>query len=133
MTDNDSKLEPKQTRLIAALLSESTVAKAAEKAGVSEATAYRWMRRPEFRAELARARESVVDAALSRLRASAACAVDTLRDIASDRSLAENARLAAANRILDLVFQMQDRDLEARLEQVEQVVEYWRSVDEQPE
>ncbi len=133
MTDNERNLEPKQAQLIAALLSESTVAKAAESAGVSEATAYRWMRQPEFRAELARARESVVEAALSRLRACAECAVEALREIASDPGRSDNSRMAAANRILDLVFQMRDRELEDRIEKVEQVLEHWRSVDVQPE
>lgn len=129
MTENERKLDPKQMRLIAALLSESTVAKAAETAGVSEATAYRWMRRPDFRAELASARDSVVEAALSRLRATAGCAVDTLKEIASDRSAPENARMAAANRILDLVFQMRDIELGDRVEKIEQALEYWRAVD----
>ena len=44
MTVNDQKLTAKQEKLLASLLSSPTVQQAAAAAGVSEPTAYRWLR-----------------------------------------------------------------------------------------
>src|SRR5262245_57812160 len=63
---------PRLTRLmeaaIAALLTQPTVATAAEKAGVSERTLQLWLKRPEFASAYRDARRQVVEGAVVRLQ-----------------------------------------------------------------
>ncbi len=42
------KLKPKEQQLLTALMAQPTIAQAAEAAGISEATAYRYLKRPDF-------------------------------------------------------------------------------------
>jgi hypothetical protein len=72
------KLGRKQEAVIAALLTEPNHADAARKAGVAEATLYRWLNMAEFQAAYRAARRQVVEAAVGRLQQAAGQAVDTL-------------------------------------------------------
>ena len=74
-----TKIDRKAEALIAALLTEPTQATAAAKAGVSEATAQRWLKKPEFQAAYRAARRAVVESAVGRLQQAAAEAVEVLR------------------------------------------------------
>ena len=74
-----TKINRKAEALIAALLTEPTHAAAAAKAGVSEATAQRWLKKPEFIAAYRRARRAVVEATIGRLQQAAVEAVEVLR------------------------------------------------------
>ena len=74
-----AKIDRKGEAVIAALLTEPTHAAAAAKAGVSEATVQRWLRRPEFRAAYRSARGAVVESAVGRLQHATAEAVEVLR------------------------------------------------------
>jgi hypothetical protein len=78
MRGHGQKLTAKQEALIAALLTEPTHAAAADKAGVSEATLYRWLQLPEFRAAYHAARRQLVEAAVGRMQAATGEVVDTL-------------------------------------------------------
>src|SRR5262249_47311027 len=63
---------------IAALLTESSYAAAAAKAGVGKTTLFRWMKRPAFRAAYHRARRELVESTQGRLDAASGQAVETL-------------------------------------------------------
>jgi hypothetical protein len=94
------KLGRKQEALIAALLTEATHAAAAAKAGVSEATAQRWLHLPEFQAAYRQARRKLVEAAVGRIQAATGQAVDTLLAVA--KGGAKDAdRVRAAVALLD--------------------------------
>ena len=103
-----SKLSRKQEAVIAALLTESSHASAAAKAGVSEATLHRWLRLPGFRWAYRKARRDLVEGAIGRLQAATGQAVDTLLAVAkggardSDRVRAAVALLDHALRGLEL-------------------------------
>ena len=56
-----TKMNRKAEALIAALLTERTQALAAVKAGISEATAQRWLRDPRFQSAYRLARRSIVE------------------------------------------------------------------------
>jgi hypothetical protein len=102
-----TKLNRKQETLIAAMLTEPTLAAAAAKAGISPATLYRWQKSPRFAAAYEAARHQIVDNSIARLQRSADAAVDALeRNLRCGHPAAE---IRAALGILDQVSQL-DRD-----------------------
>jgi hypothetical protein len=142
MRGHGQKLTSKQEALIAALLTEPTYAAAAAQAGVGEATMYRWLQLPAFRAAYRQARRELVDAAIGRIQAATGQAVNALLSVThqgrrdSDRVRAATALLNYAGRGLneaDVLQGEQDADaaspmdtgdvvkvLAARLRQVDQ-------------
>jgi hypothetical protein len=99
----DGQLSASQEKAIAALLSCPTVRDAAEQSGVGESTLWRWLQLPAFEQLYKQARAGLITGARSRLEASAAAAVETLRAICEDRSAPATARIAAARAILSHV------------------------------
>ena len=99
MKGHGEKLTRKQEQVIAALLSEQTVASAAEKAGVGEVTLYRWLKLPEFVAAYREARRDVVEKAVAQLQQSSWAASTTLVRLLGSAS--DSVRLRAAQAILD--------------------------------
>ena len=75
------KVTPKQARGIAALLTEPTITAAAAKAGVAPKTIYKWLRQPEFSAELTAAQAREIETAGRRLAGMQSAALDALTDI----------------------------------------------------
>ena len=80
MRKNSTELTTLQRKAIKALLNTNTRAEAAEMAGCSERSIYKWLRDPIFRAELAE-RENIL-----RLDVGRRLAIDTIRiiDLLSD-------------------------------------------------
>jgi hypothetical protein len=94
------KLTSKQEALIAALLTEPTYAAAAAKAGVGEATLYRWLQLPGFRGAYDEARRELVKSAIGRIQAGTGQAVDTLLEVAR-QGRRDGDRVRAAGILLD--------------------------------
>jgi len=78
MKGHGQKLTARQEALIAALLTEPTYAQAAAQAGVSEATMYRWLHLPDFRAAYRQARRELLETAIGRIQAATGQAVNAL-------------------------------------------------------
>jgi hypothetical protein len=97
------KLTSKQEALIAALLTEPTYAVAAAKAGVGEATLYRWMHFPAFRAAYRQARRELVEGAIGRIQAGTGQAVETLLEVAR-HGRRDGDRVRAAVAVLEHAF-----------------------------
>jgi hypothetical protein len=94
---NGQKLTSKQEAVIAALLTESSCAAAAAKAGVGKTTLFRWMQRPAFRAAYRRARRELVESAIGRIQAATGQAVETLLVVAREgRRDSDRVRAAIA-------------------------------------
>jgi hypothetical protein len=100
MRGHGQKLTAKQEALVAALLTEPTHAAAAAKAGVSEASLYRWLNLPEFRAAYRQARRRLVEGAVGRIQAATGQAVDTLLEVARGGAK-DGDRVRAAVALLD--------------------------------
>jgi hypothetical protein len=94
MKGHGEKLSRKQEGAIAALLSETTVSAAAERAGVSEVTLWRWLKLPGFMADYRAARRQVVEKAVAQLQQSAWAASTTLMRLLAAPS--DSVRLRAA-------------------------------------
>ena len=109
MTENvisTPELKPQQRRAIAALLTERDIRAAALKCEVSERVLYRWLDLPEFKAELQAASKMAIDTAILRLSELSGQAVDTLREVMTDKEASAGTRVQADNislsRLLDL-------------------------------
>lgn len=92
----------KRQRAVVALLTYPTVAAAAEAAGVSEATLYRWLNDPDFAADLQAAADATYDQALRFLQGRATRAADTLSECL-EKDFPPAIRLRAATTILTLI------------------------------
>ena len=115
-------LTRRQELAIAALLSEPTVAAAAEKADVSEVTLWRWQKQPAFLAAYRLARREAMEKATAFLQHSAWAATTTLVRLLGAGS--ESVRLRAATAILDQANKgLELLDHEERLATLEELVE----------
>jgi len=113
----------KHEKLLAALLCSPTIEGAAKIAGISEATALRYMKEAEFSGAYRDARREVVSHALTGLQAACSEAVKTLREVATDITAPASSRVSAAKSILDFsVKAVEIDDLAARVEMLEQLL-----------
>jgi transposase-like protein len=97
MEGDGPKLTSKQEAVIAALLTESSYAAAATKAGVGKTTLFRWMQLPAFRAAYRQARRELVESAIGRIQAATGQAVETLLAVARQgRRASDRVRAAIA-------------------------------------
>src|SRR5688572_2498466 len=118
MIGHGEKLTRKQDLAIGALLSEQTLASAAESIGVSEVTLRRWLKLPEFLAAYRAARREVVEKAVAQLQQSSWAASTTLLKLLGAQS--EGVRLRAAVAILEHANKgLELIDFEERLEALE--------------
>jgi len=104
--NHGQRLSRKQESLIAALLTEATYAAAAEKAGVSTATLYRWLHTSNFRAAYRQARRELVESAIGRIQAASGQAIETLLHVAR-QARRDGDRVRAAVALLDRAFRGQ--------------------------
>ncbi len=131
MAGHGSKIAAKQHALIAAMLTEGSLAKAAAKTGVSESTIYRWLRDPSFAEAVREARSRVVDAAMAHRESVMTVAVDALRAIVDDSDIPPTVRISSAKTMLDSVFRARQVEIGSHLAELEEAVDYWRTEDGQ--
>jgi AcrR family transcriptional regulator len=117
MTTEQPNLTPKQELLIAALLSSATIQDAAKAAGVSEATAHRWLRNAAgFDAAYRQSRRAAVGQATARLQQVSGAAVSVLVQVMANKTTPASVRVAAASKVLDFAIKAVElEDLDARL------------------
>lgn len=98
-------LSGREARFIGALLDGSSVPGAAEVAGVSERTGWRYLERVDVRGELARRQAAALAEASARLSVVMAEAVEVLREVMCDAEVAaargSSVRVSAARAALD--------------------------------
>jgi hypothetical protein len=120
------KLARKQQDAIAALLTQPSLAKAAEAAGVAEATLNRWLRVPGFALAYRQAREDALAQTLSLLHKATSGAVATLMRNMKCGTPAVEVRAAIG--ILDQTMKAREAlEVEARLTDIEKSLEMTRA------
>ena len=92
--------DSKRARALAALMTSATVKSAAALSGVGERTLHRWLRDPEFAAQLARVESELVDAAARRLLSLTNDAIHSLAQLSAGAE-DDGVRLRTAIAILD--------------------------------
>jgi len=123
MSDKTEKLTVNQRKAISALLTNTTVEKAADEVGVNPRTIYRWLDDPDFRIALYQEQTVSIDQALMPLvglvRAAVVAFAEVLRN---PHSRGANVRRLAAQNIIEDALKMRDRMLEQRVTELERVV-----------
>lgn len=118
-------------QIIAALLTEPTIEKAATAAGLSRRALYERMNEPEFLTEYAKAKADLVKGTLFALVEHSQQAVQTIAQIMQDEENKPQVRLQAAGMLLDNVGrytkQLQAIETAANEEQSKQDSEGWLS------
>ena len=113
-------LAPKKAQAIAALLSAPSVDKAAEVAGVSKRTLWRWLREDAFKAELIRAEGEAIADATRRLVGLQGAALAVVEETLADRFQPSAVRLQAAKLVFDVLMKLRSLNaLEERLARLE--------------
>ncbi len=117
----DLNLSGKKTRALGALLSSKSVEEAAQQAGVSTPTLFRWLRKDErFLGEYRRAGSQLMEEALRRLQQLCKEAVQTLAEVMADREATAASRVTAARATLELTLKIEEhRSLVNRVERLE--------------
>lgn len=110
-----------QEAAILAMLSEPSIAAAAEKAGVGERTVHRWLKEDDlFVAEYRRARREAFAQAIGLTQRSATAAVGTLLRVMHDTKATWSSRVAAATQVLKFAREaIELDDLAVRVETLE--------------
>jgi hypothetical protein len=118
--DAGDNLTPIQERAIVALLSNSTIKRAAKSVGVDDATLWRWLQDKDFHNAYRTARRESVSQAIARLQQASSEAVNTLREIVKDKQQPAPARVGAAKAILEFSIKAVElEDLEQRVCELE--------------
>ncbi len=86
---------------MAAVLSAPTLREAARAAGVSEPTAWRYLRAPAVRQELAARQDGILGHVARRLACSMSAALDVLSSIMEDEAANAAPRVSAARAVLE--------------------------------
>jgi hypothetical protein len=112
----------RKEKAILALLTQPTVDKAAEAAGVHPATLYRWRKNPEFQRDMLAARREAFSQSIGRLQQASTAAVGTLLRIMADQQAPAGSRVQAAKCVLEQSSKgLEQEDLQLRVTQLELV------------
>jgi len=114
-------LEGKKIQALAALLSCKSVEDAAQQAGISTRTLFRWLHEDEeFQREYHQAGALLMEGTLNMLQRICGGAVETLAKVMEDGMATSSSRVAAARATLELTLKIEDhRALVRRLERLE--------------
>ena len=114
------KKSRKSGELIVALLTQPTIEAAARIAGISNASAWRWMQDPVFAESYREAKREAMRHTSARLQAATCEAVDCLRAVQNSGE-SESARVGAARTILEMALRAADlEDVQRRLSAIEE-------------
>ena len=103
-------LTHKQRKFVTAMLTQPDVATAADVAGISRQTAYRYLRTEAVQVEIDNALRVIEGEAAIRVVGAMASAITTLDSIASNTGASDSARVSAARAIIDTACKLHRRD-----------------------
>jgi DUF1680 family protein len=116
--DDHKELTPNQWRVIPYLLAAPSIEEGCKRARISKATVYQWLKDQNFRQELKRRRDAIIEQALDSLKANLSQASETL--VKHLNSTRENISIRAAESIIDFVQKaIEHEELEKRIEALE--------------
>lgn len=120
MTESDKlSLSKRQIQALPIFASNLTIEEACERAGISRNTFYEWLKEPQFKSELERLRNEIVNEAVNHLKMTSTKAAKTLGDLL-ERDDSPTVQRAAANDVLGHVMKfMELKELEDRLADIE--------------
>jgi hypothetical protein len=118
---NSSTQAGRAERIILALLEHGSHEKAAAALGISAATIWRWLQKPEFQEQYRKARREAYARGMGRLQHALNPAVTTLLRIMVDQNAPAASRIRAAVSVVEHANTFALEDLQARIDSLEQV------------
>ena len=100
MSKNDSALSLNEERALTALLTETTISAAAEQAGLSERSLYRYLGDPSFKAALREQHDAILSSITSSLLALSTKALVTLEAVLDDPETTPASKVRASLGVL---------------------------------
>ena len=120
MVTNSGKIGHRWEKAITGLLTQPTLLKAAEFAGIAENTLLRWLQIEEFAERYSWAKREALKQAMAQLQQASAEAVRALREVCSDQDVNPAARVSAARTILEMAVKTYEtEEIETRLDELE--------------
>lgn len=116
---NNGKLTVRQLKAIPFIVSSPTYTEGMQKAKVNRSTFYKWLKEPEFKAELDRQRDEVAAEAFGILSQSLTKAVETLVGLLNHKD-DRLKRLTAKDIIKHFLKHKEVKELEERIAAIEQ-------------
>ena len=115
-----AKLNAKQERFAVALMTTSTITEAFNMANITNATAYKYLKDPDFNAYYMQLRREAMQQATNKLQQSAVLAVRTLENVMKDvENSTSSARVQAARTVLENAYRgLEIDDMQLRIEQL---------------
>lgn len=114
----------KQTAFLQAMLEESTITKAAKRAGINRTTAYKYLKDKDFKKELNARRTECVNDTVRYLQGKLALCNETLVSIIENPETNDQIKINAINAIYANCKSMTETaEIITRLEQVEELIE----------
>ncbi len=107
MNENE-RLTPKKRAFVRALLTERDTRAAAQRAGIAESTAYRWVKDGAIQAAILDAEGDALNAVTRGLLRLSREAVNTLDGAMSDEDTPTGARIRAADIVLSRLLQLRE-------------------------
>lgn len=113
-------------RILSALLSTKTIKEAAEVAGTTERTVYKYLHDPEFLADLTAYNSACLKYAAGLTARSMEDAIGVLRTVMHDKESTPQTRVSAARSLLEFGLRVHDAvDLLSRVEALEKETGDW--------
>jgi hypothetical protein len=116
-----SALTERQIKAIPHIVSSPTYSEGCSKAKINKTTLYKWLKQPEFKAELDRQRDEVAGEAFGVLSQSLTKAVETLVSLLDNKDH-RLKRLTAKDIIDFFIRHKENEDLDKRLTEVEKLL-----------
>jgi len=118
---NDFGLTRKQKEAIPHLVGARSFEEGCRKARIAKATLYGWLKNENFKAELERQRDEVINESLERLKSSVTQAIEGFIELMEAKE--KPIRIRACEKILDFFFKTKEvEEIEDRLEKIEKIV-----------
>jgi hypothetical protein len=118
------KLTRKQDTLMSALLTAPRLMAAAKQAGLSEVTAWRWLKQDAFQTAYREARRAIVQHAITQVQQVTSEAVATLRKVMKETAHPTSAKVSAAKTVLETAMKaVALEDIEARITALEHAMQ----------
>ena len=115
-----AKLSPRKKVAIECLLSTTTISEAAKQAKITEPTLCRWLDEPGFKRAYRKMRFIAFEQGMSQLQIHTIKAVETLREIFTDKTITASSRVSAATNVINIGMKFTELDnLTRRVEALE--------------
>lgn len=117
-TQEKPKLTARQLKAIPHIVSSPTYTKGCKKAKINKTTLYKWLKEPEFKAELDRQRDEVAAEAFGVLTQGLTRAAETLVNLLDNKD--DRLKRLTAKDVIDFIIRhKENEDLDERLKEVE--------------